>query len=332
MNRTSQWLDSNIETPLLNKVAGSRRGLIVRIVLIILLVVVFLIGYTVGMVVHRKTPPPCPAGLSAPQQAWLSLSQKVMTQGSQTYLATPPGGWFWPATSNSIYNPFPANNEGVIMMPASFQNAIVRAMANGTLVDGSGSGRFSRPRLHFVFHNGPSGTTTQLILDALEAANNIKATFFVLGSHVEQFSTEVLAMYEAGHHIGSRGYNHIDMTSASYATILSDVMQAEGALTQLIPFNTSSPKLFNPPYGFLSPNSLQVASDREYTTVVGGLDSFDTDHMTDPDQIVQWVVAKVPPTGGLLLFHDLEVAANVIEPLVARLKDQYDFVNSIFDV
>lgn len=63
---------------------------------------------------------------------------------------------------------------------------------------------------YLTFDDGPSNHSTDKILDILKK-NNIKATFFVLGSSIENNnkSTEILKrIAKEGHAIGSHGYSH----------------------------------------------------------------------------------------------------------------------------
>ena len=61
-------------------------------------------------------------------------------------------------------------------------------------------------RAFLTFDDGPS-IHTKSILDILKA-NNIKATFFVLGSQVETFTETTKCIYNEGHYIANHGYTH----------------------------------------------------------------------------------------------------------------------------
>lgn len=61
-------------------------------------------------------------------------------------------------------------------------------------------------RVFLTFDDGPS-INTKGILDILKA-NEIKATFFVLGSQVETFTETTNRIYNEGHYIANHGYTH----------------------------------------------------------------------------------------------------------------------------
>src|SRR5215216_4105962 len=75
---------------------------------------------------------------------------------------------------------------------------------------------FGRPITHvdnraraiaLTFDDGPNPHATPLVLDAL-AARSVKATFFILGRHAEQWPDLVKRIADEGHSIGNHGYFH----------------------------------------------------------------------------------------------------------------------------
>ena len=62
-------------------------------------------------------------------------------------------------------------------------------------------------RAFLTFDDGPS-SVTNTILDVLKQ-ENVKATFFVLGSRVEAKPDVVKRIYDEGHYIANHGYSHV---------------------------------------------------------------------------------------------------------------------------
>ncbi|WP_378952201.1 polysaccharide deacetylase family protein [Pelosinus sp. sgz500959] len=62
--------------------------------------------------------------------------------------------------------------------------------------------------IYLTFDDGPDLENTPLILDILKE-NNIKATFFVLGTEVKKYPDLLKRVYDEGHAIGNHSYNHI---------------------------------------------------------------------------------------------------------------------------
>src|SRR5581483_3726501 len=62
-------------------------------------------------------------------------------------------------------------------------------------------------RVALTFDDGPNPDTTPLILDALRD-RGVKATFFILGRHAEQWPDIARRVADEGHAIGNHGYYH----------------------------------------------------------------------------------------------------------------------------
>lgn len=71
-------------------------------------------------------------------------------------------------------------------------------------------------RVFLTFDDGPTKQVTPYILDLLKQ-ENIKASFFVLGTRVESNPALVKREYEEGHFIGNHGYTH------KYSSIYSSI-------------------------------------------------------------------------------------------------------------
>ena len=63
-------------------------------------------------------------------------------------------------------------------------------------------------RVFLTFDDGPSSNVTPMVLDTLKA-ENIKATFFLLGSRVELSPEIVKREFDEGHYLASHGYSHV---------------------------------------------------------------------------------------------------------------------------
>ena len=70
--------------------------------------------------------------------------------------------------------------------------------------------------VYLTFDDGPSNNITPQILEILRR-EEVKATFFVLGSRVEIYPELVKQEYDEGHYIGNHGYSH------TYKSIYSSV-------------------------------------------------------------------------------------------------------------
>lgn len=104
-------------------------------------------------------------------------------------------------------------------------------------------------RVFLTFDDGPSENITPLILDVLKE-NDIKATFFTLGSRVEKNPEIVKRAFEEGHYIANHGYSHIyDKIYASLDALLDEYNKTEEAIRQAIEVPEYSSHLFRFPGG-----------------------------------------------------------------------------------
>lgn len=104
-------------------------------------------------------------------------------------------------------------------------------------------------RVFLTFDDGPSKTVTPLILDLLKQ-ENIKATFFLLGSRVELNPDIVKREYEEGHYIANHGYSHV--YSSIYQapqTVLDEYNLTETAIRNAIGKQDYNSYLFRFPGG-----------------------------------------------------------------------------------
>ncbi len=101
-----------------------------------------------------------------------------------------------------------------------------------------------------TFDDGPSyDEMTNNILDILKE-NNVKATFFMIGSMVKQYPTAVKRAYDEGHYIANHGYSTDNtVTYASANKVLEEYNETEDAIREAIGNNDYSSKLFRFPGG-----------------------------------------------------------------------------------
>src|SRR3954454_23753495 len=73
-----------------------------------------------------------------------------------------------------------------------------------------------------TFDDGPNPDATPLVLDALRD-RGVKATFFILGRHAEQWPDLVKRVADEGHAIGNHGWFHRKLHFKSPAYVRRDL-------------------------------------------------------------------------------------------------------------
>ena len=103
---------------------------------------------------------------------------------------------------------------------------------------------------YLTFDDGPSQAVTPLILDLLKK-ENIKATFFVLGSNVKKNPDLVKRAYQEGHYIANHGYSHdYKKIYKNAQSVLEEFNKTEKQIQKAIENNEYSSHLFRFPGRF----------------------------------------------------------------------------------
>ena len=104
-------------------------------------------------------------------------------------------------------------------------------------------------QVFLTFDDGPSKSVTIPILDLLKS-ENIKATFFVLGSRVDLYPGIVKRAYEEGHYIANHGYSHqYSQIYSSASSVLDEYNKTNQAVKNAIENQNYNTNIFRFPGG-----------------------------------------------------------------------------------
>ena len=170
----------------------------------------------------------------------------------------------------------------------------------------------------FTFDDGPSIYTPEL-LDGLRA-RGAHATFFMVGSRVEQYPDLLPIMVDDGHQIGNHTYNHIRMTAASESVWRNEIQVTDDAI-----FNACGQyaTAFRPPYGSYTQYQARTV-DKTFT-----MWSVDTlDWKTRNKYSVKNEILSHSRDGSIVLLHDLyKTSVDAVLEAIDELKQEgYVFV------
>lgn len=153
-------------------------------------------------------------------------------------------------------------------------------------------------RVALTFDDGPNPDATPLILDALRD-RGVKATFFILGRHAEQWPDLVRRVADEGHSIGNHGWHHRKLHFKSPAYVRRDLTMGTDAIRKV---SGVAPRLFRAPHGFRAPWVTAIARSLGQRTVGWSLGVWDSDR-PGVDAIAQRTIDGARP-GSILLLHD----------------------------
>ena len=150
----------------------------------------------------------------------------------------------------------------------------------------------------FTFDDGQNPEATPLILDALKA-RGVKATFFVLGRHADQWPELVQRVAAEGHTIGNHGWHHRKLHVRGPGYVRRDLTMGTESIMRA---SGVKPTLFRAPHGFRSPWVTPIAHALGQRTVGWSRGVWDS-AKPGVDAIVRRTVDGARP-GRIMLLHD----------------------------
>ena len=109
-----------------------------------------------------------------------------------------------------------------------------------------------KPLIALTFDDGPSIERTNFVLDVLKQ-KGVHATFFLLGSHAQQYPDLVRRIQAEGHVIGNHSWDHPDFTTLSQAAQKSQIDRTNTAIQAV---TGQTPRLLRFPFGNSTPYGL----------------------------------------------------------------------------
>lgn len=185
-------------------------------------------------------------------------------------------------------------------------------------------------KLALTFDDGPSDPHTWHLLDVL-SRNEVHATFFLIGSRVQQRPDIVREIAAAGHVIGNHTFTHPLLTFQSASQIRGELLDCRSTLQDTVGEHSN---LFRPPFGGRRPAVLSIARDLSLEPVMWNVTGYDWS--APPAEVIEQKVAKQVRGGDVILLHDgghkqmgADRSQTVIatDRLITRYKSQgYTFV------
>ena len=164
----------------------------------------------------------------------------------------------------------------------------------GTIYRVKGKGR----KVSLTFDDGPSPEWTPKILDELKTSN-IKATFFLIGHHVQKYPDIARRIVSEGHEIGNHGYAHSVMFYYTPAEIEEEIKYTEYVIREITGVTT---KIFRPPKAWLRKVVKEKIKSMGYNVILWSLNSKDW-VMFNHKNIAKYISSHIK-NGDILLFHD----------------------------
>lgn len=198
-------------------------------------------------------------------------------------------------------------------------------------------------RVFLTFDDGPTKAVTPYILDLLKQ-ENIKATFFVLGTRVEESPELIKREYEDGHYIANHGYTHkYDDIYSSEDAVLEEYNATNNAIKNALENQNYNSLIFRFPggssggkYHDLKQNAKQTLKDNGIATLDWNALTNDAAGANTKEKIMQNFYDTVQDkTSIVLLMHDASDKILTYECLPEMIQyfreNEYSFKN-LYDV
>lgn len=165
-----------------------------------------------------------------------------------------------------------------------------------------------------TFDDWPSIRYTNILLDILKN-ENIKATFYVLGNHAEQYPKLIQREYAEWHEIWNHSYSHILFTKISERMMQEEIYKTDQAIYKAVGIY---PKTFRPPYGWTNSGVLETIG---MPAILWSIDPHDWKTHDRKKNIAAVSHAR---DGDILIMHDIhEESVASIPDIIKSLRSQW---------
>jgi peptidoglycan/xylan/chitin deacetylase (PgdA/CDA1 family) len=173
--------------------------------------------------------------------------------------------------------------------------------------------------------DGPWPKTTAKMLDILKQ-NHVKATFFWVGTALQENPEIGKRVVAEGHAIGNHTWHHW-YRKMDQATAKSEIEKTNELIYQTTGVKTS---FFRPPGGYLNNGLAAYAKSQKNSVVMWSVTSADTDPHAKYQVFIKNVIRDAKP-GAIVLMHDgggnRERTVKALPEIISGLKQQgYRFV------
>ncbi|RAS70784.1 peptidoglycan/xylan/chitin deacetylase (PgdA/CDA1 family) [Lentzea atacamensis] len=170
------------------------------------------------------------------------------------------------------------------------------------------------------FDDGPDPAGAQYVLDTL-AAEQVQATFFLMGRDLAKYPDLGKKIAAAGHEIGNHTYNHQRMVGVLPSTVVKEVEDTDAEIRKT---GYQGDIHFRPPNGkklFALPHYL---SEHNRKTIMWDVEP-DSAGTPTAQQIERETLDRTKP-GSIILLHPMYVTRNdtrqALKPIIAKLKER----------
>lgn len=161
-----------------------------------------------------------------------------------------------------------------------------------------------------------------LILETLQK-ENVKVTFFMVGTWVDKYGEAVKKIAEAGHEIGNHSDTHPHVNNLSKEKNIEQIQRCSEKIKKITGNGTS---LYRGPYGEYNDVVIEAAEEAGHKTIQWSIDTLDYNSLTG-EQMLNRINSKLT-NGSIILMHSgTENTALSLEMIIQNIKEKgYEIV------
>lgn len=168
-----------------------------------------------------------------------------------------------------------------------------------------------------TFDDGP-GPDTPKLLDTLKA-ENVPATFLLVGKAVATYPDTVAREFKEGHSLGVHTWNHPQLTKIPDDKIVNEITSTADAIKKAAP--DAKLTFTRPPYGAFNPRVISVLKSLNHAALIWDVDTLDWKHR-DPNAVLSQVQQQTKP-GSVILMHDIHpTSIQAVPEIIKYLRSQ----------
>ncbi len=186
--------------------------------------------------------------------------------------------------------------------------------------------RAGRPKLiALTFDDGPYPVFTPLLLDTL-AQLNVHATFFLIGRDAQQWPELAQRIEQAGNEVADHTYTHPNLDQESNDQVAHEIRKGATSLFTLT-HDDSVYHYFRPPHGRYTVDTVKVAQQLGYETVLWNDDAGDWRPAVTAPQLIEHIEAHATAPEVVLLHSGRLPTIQMLPQLVQHFRAAgYTFV------
>lgn len=161
------------------------------------------------------------------------------------------------------------------------------------------------------------------ILNILDK-HNAKATFFLVGSWVDDNEELVKKIHSKGHELGNHSNTHSNTTVLSDEDTLKEIQLTADKIQKITDEDVT---LYRPPFGEVDDKTMEICKSLGYQVIKWDIDSLDWKEI-GTQHVIDRVIRNSEP-GSIVLFHANVNGINYyLDDILTKLKqDNYDVVS-----